>query len=299
MTKATVRGIDSWPASSTVTLISNQSALSPLLAETAHDLNNALSAIRLHLDLLAHDLSTPGSLANDSHSTGKARQRLRQLQPAVQHAAEIARQLMNPATLDAANAHPGRTLLNPVLQSMVPILSAMLPPRVELRLRLAPNLNPVAIDPVHVIRIVSNLVLNSCAALRRSADPAGGTITVETAHAPDNSRILLRVRDTGSGMSAATRLNLFRPFFTTKPRRENAGLGLASVLRMVRRAGGTIQVESTPGHGTDVAIAFPALDTKKSPQPSRPPQSRAAIASYLKINPGPKLFNPKRGKTCP
>jgi nitrogen-specific signal transduction histidine kinase len=72
-------------------------------------------------------------------------------------------------------------------------------------------------------------------------------------------------------MSAATQANLFRPFFTTNPRPESAGLGLVSVLRMVRRAGGTIQVESAPGHGTEVAILFPPADARngKKPQPSQ------------------------------
>jgi len=199
------------------------------------------------------------------------------------------------------NRHPRRTALNPVVQRMVPILSAMLPPRVDLHLRLAPDLRLVCIDPVHVVRIVSNLVLNSCAALGRDVKQAGGnargtetggTITIETAHGCLDGWVVLRVGDTGSGMSATTRTNLFRPFFTTKPRSENAGLGLASVLRMVRRAGGTIQIETAPGQGTEVAILFPSAASRdKKKPPGRLDVLPTPEASVR--NPGPPVVNLK------
>jgi len=167
MTKATLRAIERRTAAPTP----KRTAQGPILAESAHDLNNALTAIRVHLDLLALD-----TIAPDCRTADKVRQRLLQLQPAVQHAAEISRQLMTPEGFSAShgNRHPRRTALNPVLQRMVPILSAMLPPRVDLHLRLAPDLRLVCIDPVHVVRIVSNLVLNSCAALGRDVKQAGG-----------------------------------------------------------------------------------------------------------------------------
>ncbi len=273
----------------------------PILAEAAHDLNNALNVVRLYLDLLAHDLQTHDLqthdlLALDCGIADTVRQRLRQIQPAVQHAAEITREFMNPGERNPvrAGARLPQTALNPVLQRMVPILSAMLPPSVALHLRLVPDLGVVALDPVEVVRIVSNLVLNSCAALARNTNAGGGQVTIETARGRIPGWVILRVRDTGSGMSAITQTNLFRPFFTTKPRREIAGLGLASVLRMVRRAGGTIQVESAPGEGTDVVILFPCASSrnkklnKKKPQPSRPAQPMAVSARDSTARSGPQ-----------
>lgn len=239
------------------------------IAETAHDLNNALNAIRLHLDLLELE----------SGNAEKVRQRLREIRPAVQHAAEITRRFMNPEKL---SVRPGARLareiaLNPVLQRMLPILSAMLSQSADLHLCLAPDLAGVVIDSAEVIRIVSNLVLNSRAALAR---PALHTeqVTIETANWHVPGWVLLRVRDTGAGMSSATRANIFQPSFTTKAPGEGAGLGLSSVLRMVRRAGGTIQVESAPGIGTEVTILFPsaASRTSKNPQPSLNRRSVAA-----------------------
>jgi len=81
MTKATVRAIDSRPASRTAAPTPKRTAQGPILAEFAHDLNNALTAIRVHLDLLALDTFAP-----DCRTAEKVRQRLLQLQPAVQHA---------------------------------------------------------------------------------------------------------------------------------------------------------------------------------------------------------------------
>jgi len=277
MTKATVRAIDTRPADRTVTCFPKRARKLPILAETAHDLNNAFSAILLQFDLLAHDVA-----AHECGSTDKLRQRLRQLQPAVQHAAEISQQLMYPGGLrtDTGTAYPWRTALNPALQRMVPILSAMLPPGVDLHLRLASDLGMVVIDPVRIVRIVSNLVLNSSAALARAASRGTGSVTIETTLGRDLAGVVLRVRDTGPGMSATTRANLFRPYFTTKPRSGSAGLGMASVLRMVRRAKGAIQIESSPGHGTEVTITFPT-STAHSRLPSKKPSQASRRVPYI------------------
>ena len=252
-------------------------------AEVAHDLSNAISAIRLQLDLFTDDLSL-----SDKHVVARIRRRLRAVQPAVQHAADIARQLLDPANLHEKCADAQPTSLNLVLRRMVPISSAMLQPRVVLRLQLAPDLDGVDIDPVQVVRIVSNLVLNSCAALARDVSVAGGQVTLETVGAKTTGWVVLRVRDTGPGISAATQASLVRPFFATKPR--GGGLGLDSVLRMVRSAGGTVRLNSAAGEGTTITIDFPCagLRNKKMPQRSRLVPPSAVDARKATSKSGPK-----------
>jgi signal transduction histidine kinase len=270
------------------------SQLVPVLpiAEIAHDLNNALGSLRLYFDLL--------ELAAGSRN--KVRQRLQEIRPVMQHVSDLAGELaamrmQSEAGAALSHSAPG-ICLNSVLQRMVPILSGLLhgtpsenlPPNVALRLRLASDLAAVVIDPVHLVRIVSNLVLNSRDAIARTR--SGGQITIETAnwrvaassrksgqpeaHA-NRSWVLLRVCDTGIGMAETTRSRIFQPSFTSKSAGEGSGLGLSSVLRMVQRAGGTIQVESTPEKGTDIRILFPSAGSRNRKQPARAERNGAAI----------------------
>ncbi len=299
-------------------------SLAPLLAETAHDLNNALGSIRLHFDLLELE----------SDNSERVRHRLREIHPVVEHAQDMTRQLLDPVKLgnplkleDAGKqGYPGKPertarkiSLNPVLQRMVPMLSAMLQPDIRLHLCLAPDLVAVAIDPAQVIRIVSNLVLNSRDAMSREGRSPSGAVTIETANwrvagkrrsnplstpraslskpnpaktSSDIAWVLLRVRDTGTGMTDATRARIFQPFFTTKPPDEGSGLGLSSVLRIVQRAGGSIQVESAPEKGTDIMILLPSTGSRngKAPQHLQPGSStnRNAVLPQSKIQRSPR-----------
>jgi len=124
-----------------------------------------------------------------------------------------------------------------------------------------------------------NLVTNA-----RDALPFGGEITVETLNVTLHNRefhttmpipagryVLLRVKDTGTGMDQRTKACVFDPFFTTKNVSEvgrGCGLGLATVYGIVRQSEGYIWVDSEFGKGSCFNIYFPAIDQ----EPTNPEQ---------------------------
>ena len=101
------------------------------------------------------------------------------------------------------------------------------------------------VDPEQVYRVVLNLVRNAWQALGGQ-----GEIVVKTES--DEDAVILRVCDTGCGMTAEVRARLFSPFFTTKE--TGTGLGLSIVRKIVLAHGGSIEVESAPGAGTTISV---------------------------------------------
>jgi len=127
---------------------------------------------------------------------------------------------------------------------------------IEYKLRLDPNLGVVRANRRLLVQVLINLLANAGDTM-----PGGGTVTIETEDADNSPRlagedvvepfIVLRVTDTGAGLSAEAKGRLFEPIFS------GTGLGLVVVERIIKDMGGTIQVESAPGKGTSFTIHIP------------------------------------------
>lgn len=130
---------------------------------------------------------------------------------------------------------------------------------IELITRLASSGRRVVTDPGQVVQVVMNLALNA-----RDAMPSGGTLEIDTRVEPGSGDVLLRVADTGTGMPADVVARIFDPFFTTKGVGHGTGMGLAVVDGIVRRAGGSIEVASTPGEGTAFTVRLPSAPAPSS-----------------------------------
>jgi C4-dicarboxylate-specific signal transduction histidine kinase len=102
-------------------------------------------------------------------------------------------------------------------------------------------------------QIFLNLFLNSLDAMAES-----GRLTISAATVSDDSlEHSILVEDTGSGISKEMQESVFEPFFTTKAEGKGTGLGLSICLGLVRSHGGSIELNSEPGQGTQITVKLP------------------------------------------
>ncbi len=105
-------------------------------------------------------------------------------------------------------------------------------------------------DADHMNQVLLNLILNACQAM-----PEGGSLTFVLEQR--EGEVILKVQDTGSGISQEQQSRIFDPFFTTKSVGEGTGLGLTVVHGIIQEHQGSIRVESVPGEGTTFVITLP------------------------------------------
>jgi signal transduction histidine kinase len=216
-------------------------------AAIAHDFNNVLAAIGLQAELAQSNAAKSGGAA---HST-------QEILSLVEQGARLVRQLF-----EVANNQPSSsevTDLDEVAHGIEPLLGTFKGRGIRVALRVPPEKAPIHLERSRAEQVLMNLVVNA-----RDALIGGGDLTVEVAREPAHNgsgpAVVLRVSDTGVGMDEQTRERMFEPFFTTKPEGLGQGLGLATVYRIVHGSGGTIDIRSEPGAGTDFTIRWPAAD---------------------------------------
>ncbi len=225
-------------------------AVGRLAGGVAHDFNNILMAIQgyatLSLSRLAADDPVRGWIDEMRKAADRAASLTRQL------LAFSRRQVLRPMALDLMReVRELETLLRPLIGE-----------RIEVRVVETGALGAVWADATAIQQIVMNLCLNA-----RDAMPMGGTLEVRVgpaaAGAGDARRFAeITVRDTGTGMDEATKARIFEPFFTTKDVGKGSGLGLATVYGLVQQCGGSIEVESEPGRGSNFRVLLPLSDAE-------------------------------------
>ncbi|MDO7850204.1 ATP-binding protein [Hymenobacter convexus] len=126
-----------------------------------------------------------------------------------------------------------------------------------------PKMGSVAVVTQDMGRVLLNLCTNALHAVRQRQHEAHAdvpyvpTVVVSTRR-PAGRRVEIRVKDNGTGMSAAVQAKIFEPFFTTKPAGQGTGLGLSLSYDIVTKGhGGTLTVESREGEGTEFLIVLP------------------------------------------
>lgn len=242
-------------------------SLGVLAGGIAHDFNNLLTVILGNAALIR--AGVPAGSATDAQ--------LREVEGACKRAAHLCSQM-------TAYAGVGRTSVGPVdaaalLRQLEPTLRAdAAPARFEWRVE--PAAPPLTGEPFQVRQAVRNVVTNA-----GEATPLGGWVKVEAERRvvgagesgafvlppPPGEYLVIRVADSGCGMTGEVKGKAFDPFFSTKF--AGRGLGLAAVLGIVRGHRGGVRLSSVAGRGTVVELYFPAAAAAAAQSPILPPPS--------------------------
>jgi CheY-like chemotaxis protein len=168
------------------------------------------------------------------------------------------------------------------LRELESIVENTFPKNLRMQIEAAGDLRPVLGDPTQIHQVLLNLCVNA-----RDAMPAGGELTLRAANVEidlqyatlnrnvDPGRyVRIDVVDTGSGMPPEVVERIFEPFFTTKEVGSGTGLGLSTVIGIVRSHGGFINVYSEVGQGSTFRVHLPAHEADGAPADEPPPAER-------------------------
>ncbi len=219
-------------------------AVGELASGIAHDLNNSLNALRLHLELLCGEQQFPD----------RYRERLGLLSRIVGDASATIGRLQ-----DFARRRHDRPVaavdLKTVIDQSVEMVHSTLEEKTSVfggRIRIVvdlPGLPAVLGEPVELRQIFVNLLLNA-----HDAMPRGGAVRI-AAKAADNG-VVVTVEDEGCGIPPENLNRIFDPFFTTKGER-GSGLGLAVAYGAMARLGGSISAGNRAEGGAIFTLRFP------------------------------------------
>jgi PAS domain S-box-containing protein len=228
-------------------------AVGRLAGGVAHDFNNLLTVISSYAELILFD------------DAMKGREEIAEIRGATARAAKLTRQLLAFSRRQAME--PRIVNPNDVVRGVEPMVCRLFDTNITVETALSPDTPLIRVDPGQLEQVVMNLAINAADAM-----PDGGRLTIDTNGvrlSEDHSKpdadlsagnyAVIRVRDTGHGMDAATVAQIFEPFFTTKEPGRGTGLGLSTVYGIVKQSSGTVCVDSTPGSGSLFTVYLPAV----------------------------------------
>lgn len=256
-------------------------SLGQLASGVAHDLGNVLTPIQGIAQLLRislPDLDEP------------TQEYIEILEKSAKRGTTMVNQIL---TFAQGSPDEGTTIdITTLLKEVIDVARQGIPNNIEIhRNVLEDNTSPplkkqVSVNSTHLHQVFMNLCINA-----RDAMPEGGilTISVENAfvdettagkslaksighyagsvrhssveHSSVGQYVVVTVADTGIGIAPEIRDRIFDPFFTTKGPDKGTGLGLATVIGIVKNAGGFLQVLSEVGQGTDIKVYFPVVES--------------------------------------
>ncbi|MBH25374.1 MAG: hypothetical protein CMH57_13165 [Myxococcales bacterium] len=233
--------------------------LSQAITEMARTLAHRADYIKTFASNVSHEFKTPLTslrgtveLMRDhlDEMTAEERERFLQiLDSDTERLDRLVRRLLDLARADVLKPSDGETVIADHLGRLVDRYRAA---GMTIHLDQDPASTTALMDPEVFESIVSNLLDNA-------RQHGGADVEVTVSAAPDAcGALLLRVADDGPGISAANQERVFRPFFTTARATGGSGLGLSIIRSLILAHGGTIEMRSSEGEGTEFVITLPS-----------------------------------------
>jgi signal transduction histidine kinase/CheY-like chemotaxis protein len=255
-------------------------ALGPLAAGAGRELNERLMTITASLARAREPRGEAGGAAalNDAEQAASAAQALtRRLLAVAEHGAE-------PPVVCPARA---------LLEEAHGLAAAGTEVRVAFVADAA--VGEVRVDRGAVVQALHNLILNAREAMpppphRGQIQLRAADVELAAGQVPGLAAgpyVELTVRDNGGGIAGEQLPRIWEPFFTTKPHR--TGLGLPTALSLVRKQGGQIALESTPGAGTALTIYLPRAARAGEPHARHAPAARFGTGRILVMDDDPTI----------
>jgi two-component system, cell cycle sensor histidine kinase and response regulator CckA len=225
-------------------------AIGTLAGGVAHDLNNTLAPIMMGVEMLREQL--PGE-----------EQVFTMILDSAKRGADMVRLLLT----YAKGSEGERAAIPPerLIKEIVHLMKGSFPKSIKIGSRCDRDIPSVLGDATQLHQVLLNLCVNA-----RDAMPDGGTLTLEaecrdmgptSVGAPPDLEpgryVLLRVRDTGTGIAPEIMDRIMDPFFSTKGPEKGTGLGLSTVVGIVKGHGGYLHVQSKIGFGSTFTVFLP------------------------------------------
>ena len=230
-------------------------SLGTLAGGLAHDMNNVLGAI-LSLASTNLEASPDGSQAHHAFDI---------ISRAAIRGGDMVKSLLSFARQSPAKEQEFD--VNAILRDEIQILERTTQANLRIDMDLEENLRPIRGDASALSHAFMNLCINAVDAM-----PESGTLTLRSRNM-DPDWIEVKVEDTGIGMPKDVLGRALEPFFTTKMTGKGTGLGLSMVYSTVKAHKGQVEIQSEPGHGTQVSVRLPTCD----PAPETEEQAREPI----------------------
>ncbi len=225
--------------------------LTQLAGGFAHDFNNLLTVINGYSEILKMSIEENSPLHH----------KISQICLAGKQASVLTNRMLDFSRRNKAEAKP--LDVNTEIANQESIIKHVIGQNITVIFEKSADLGPITIEPSTFSNLLINLAVNAKEAMTKGGDITIGTegITVNAANekvytqVPHGDYMLLRVKDTGEGMTEEVRRQIFDPFFST--RESGKGIGLWTVHNIVSAARGFIVVDTEPGSGTTFSILFP------------------------------------------